>query len=287
MTRRRSEDVPGRPSSDANDVSAPVSDGAAGGHRRTQARRTPTPVSRLQTSHRFGFEIGALAAAVRDGDAEHAWSLLSAGSTRVELINAADTIRIREVTLPGARALRAAALAGDHAAALGALSGHRLLCAHREGAFGLRHWNEQIATWLREAEGLDWLPARYPGQPLLQTSNDYGLKLWNGDTGVVLAGEERRAIFDDGGAGRVLSLARLSDVEVAHALTVHRSQGSEFGEVTVVLPQPDSRLLTRQLLYTAVTRAVDVVRVVGTEESVKEAVRRQAARASGLAQRLA
>ena len=251
-----------------------------------EARHGSTPVSRLQTSHRFGVEIGALAAAVRDGDAEEAWGLLATGSSRIELIDPADVARIREVALPGAQALRAAALIGDHAAALAALSGHRLLCAHREGAFGLRHWNEQITAWLREAEGLDWLPARYPGQPLLQTSNDYGLKLWNGDTGVVLAGEEKRAIFDDGGAGRLLSLARLSDVEVAHALTVHRSQGSEFGEVTVVLPEPDSRLLTRQLLYTAVTRAIDVVRVVGTEESVKEAVRRQAARASGLAARL-
>ncbi|UMG94782.1 ATP-binding domain-containing protein [Nocardioides sp. TF02-7] len=76
-------------------------------------------------------------------------------------------------------------------------------------------------------------------------------------------------------------------MEVAHALTVHRSQGSEFREVTVVLPDPDSRLLSRELLYTAVTRAVDVVRVVGTEESVREAVRRHARRASGLADRLA
>ena len=248
--------------------------------------RTPSPVSRLATSHRFGAQIGALAAAVRDGEADVAWDLLSAGGASVELVDPGDVDRIRDVLLPGPRALRAAALAGDHEAAVKALNSHRLLCAHREGPFGLHLWNDRIEQWLREDAGLDWLPARYPGQPLLQTSNDYGLRLWNGDTGVVLGGEERRAVFDDGGTGRVVSLARLSDVEVAHALTVHRSQGSEFGTVVVVLPEPDSRLLTRQLLYTAITRAVDKVYVVGNEASVKEAVRRQAGRASGLAGRL-
>lgn len=249
--------------------------------------RTPSPVSRLETSHRFGAEIGAFAGAVRDGNPDEAWDLLSAGESAVELVSPDDIDRIRDVLLPGPRALRAAALTGDHAAAIAALNSHRLLCAHRDGPFGLHLWNDRIEQWLREAEDLDWLPARYPGQPLLQTSNDYGLRLWNGDTGVVLGGDERRAVFDDGADGRVVSLARLSDVEVAHALTVHRSQGSEFGEVVVVLPEPDSRLLTRQLLYTAITRAVDKVYVVGDEASVTEAVRRQVGRASGLAGRLA
>jgi len=249
--------------------------------------RTPSPVSRLETSHRFGVEIGRLAAAVRDGDADEAWRLLSSGADSIELVDPADTTRIRDVVMPGPRALRAAALADDHEQAVRALNSHRLLCAHREGPYGVRTWNDHVEQWLKAEEGTDWLPARYPGQPLIQTSNDYGLKLWNGDTGVVLGGDERQAVFDDGGTGRVLSLSRLADVEVAQALTVHRSQGSEFGQVTVVLPEPDSRLLTRQLLYTAITRAVDVVRVVGTEESVKEAVRREARRASGLGDRLA
>lgn len=249
--------------------------------------RTPTPVSRLVTSHRFGHNIGALAAAVRDGAADEAWQILTAGHSEIELIDPADLARIREVVSPGPRALREAALAGDHAAAIAALNGHRLLCAHREGPFGITRWNDQVEQWLKADEGLDWLPARYPGQPLLQTTNDYGLKLWNGDTGVVLAGDERQALFDDGDRGRVVSLARLSEVEVAHALTVHRSQGSEFGALTVILPEQDSRLLTRQLIYTAITRAVDVVRVVGTEAAVRDAIGRQAGRASGLAGRLA
>ncbi len=249
--------------------------------------QAPSPVSRLEKSHRFGLQIGALAAAVRDGHADVAWSLLAVGGTDVELIDPADTARIREVVLPNVVDLRTHALAGDPAQVVAALNRHRLLCAHRAGPFGVATWNDRIEHWLKAAIGTDWLPYRYPGQPLMQTSNDYGLKLWNGDSGVVLGGDERRALFDDGADGRIVSLARLSEVEVAHALTVHRSQGSEFGKVTVILPDPDSRLLSRQLLYTAITRAVDRVHVVGTEESVKEAVLRQASRSSGLAGRLA
>lgn len=248
--------------------------------------RSPSPVSRLETSRRFGKEIGRLAAAVRDGEADETWALLSIGSADIELVDPADSARIRALVLPTVRELRGRALAGDVAGVLRSLNAHRLLCAHRAGPYGVATWNDRVEHWLRADEGIDWLPHRYPGQPLIQTSNDYGLKLWNGDTGAVLGGEERRAVFDDGADGRLVSLGRLSEVEVAHALTVHRSQGSEFGEVTVVLPEPDSRLLSRQLLYTAVTRAVHKVRVVGTEESVKEAVRRRARRSSGLADRL-
>lgn len=250
------------------------------------ADRVPTPVSRLETSHRFGGTIGRLAEAVRDGEAGIATGLLTGTAPDVRLVDPADVDEVRRLVMPTVTALRAAAVAGDHAEVVRQLSRHRLLCAHREGPFGVTHWNDLVEQWLRIEEGLDWLPARYPGQPLLQTANDYGLRLWNGDTGVVLGGDERQALFDDGDGGRVVSLARLSDVEVAHALTVHRSQGSEFDEVTVVLPEADSRLLTRQLLYTAITRARSTVTVVGTPEAVAHAIERQASRASGLAARL-
>ena len=131
------------------------------------------------------------------------------------------------------------------------------------------------------------MPAHYPGQPLIVNSNDYGLRLWNGDTGVVVGtDDDRTAVFDIGGEERVLALSRLADVSTAHAITVHRSQGSQFGAVTVLLPEPDSLILSRELLYTAITRARDVVRIVGTEESLRAAISRPAQRASGLAARL-
>jgi exodeoxyribonuclease V alpha subunit len=91
-----------------------------------------------------------------------------------------------------------------------------------------------------------------------------------------------------GGAGSALGFAtsRLADVDTMHAMTIHKSQGSQADEVTVLLPQEDSRLLTRELLYTAVTRAKERVRVVGPEAALRAAIERRAVRASGLAQRL-
>jgi exodeoxyribonuclease V alpha subunit len=252
------------------------------------AGRPDSPVSRLRTSHRFGDEIGALAGAVRVGDAATAWELLASGSGAVELVDPADERRIRELVEPPATRLRDLARAGNSAGALAALREHRLLCPHREGPFGVTGWNARVERWLQEREGRDWLPDRYAGQPLIVNANDYGLRLWNGDTGVVVGDDdgERVALFDDGGGGRVLSLARLSDVTTAHAITVHRSQGSQFDDVTVLLPEDESLLLTRELLYTALTRARRRIRVVATEAAVRAAVGRRAQRATGLADRL-
>jgi exodeoxyribonuclease V alpha subunit len=143
------------------------------------------------------------------------------------------------------------------------------------------------------ATGRDWLPEWYAGQPLIVNSNDYGLGLFNGDTGVICADGDaaggRIAVIDDGEGtgGKALATNRLADVSTAHAMTVHRSQGSQFDEVTVILPEPGSRILTRELFYTAVTRARSVVRVVGSDDAVRAAVTRRARRATGLSRRLA
>ena len=127
----------------------------------------------------------------------------------------------------------------------------------------------------------------YVGRPILVTANDYGLGLYNGDTGVTVLddGILRAAI---GGAGGVLDFAtsRLADVDTMHAMTIHKSQGSQADEVTVLLPLEDSRLLSRELFYTAVTRAKTKVRVVGSEAGVRAALGRRVVRATGLRQRL-
>ncbi len=253
------------------------------------AARTPSPLSALVTSHRFGDRIATFAVAVRDDEPDRAWDLLSSGSTNIELVDPADDARIKELLATPAIKVRECARAGDVAGALAALESHRLLCAHRQGPFGVARWNERIERWLADHDGRDWFGPHYAGQPLIVNSNDYGLQLWNGDTGVVIGDDEtdRVAVFDVGGTERAIALSRLADVSTAHAITVHRSQGSQFGEVTVLLPDPDSLILTRELLYTALTRARDVVRVVGTEESLRAAIGRPAQRASGLADRLA
>ncbi len=244
-------------------------------------------VSRLGPTRRFGERIAELATAIRAGAADDVLDVLGSGGPEV--------VRLPAEELPAVlgervEALHAAAASGDRAAALRALEAHRLLCAHRDGPYGVRHWNRVTERLLMAATGRDWFPEWYVGQPLIVNANDYGLGLFNGDTGVVCADPSaaggRLAVIDDGKGGKPLATTRLADVSTAHAMTVHRSQGSQFDEVTVLLPEADSRILTRELFYTAVTRARSVVRVVGTDDAIRAAVTRRALRATGLARRL-
>jgi exodeoxyribonuclease V alpha subunit len=191
------------------------------------------------------------------------------------------------VLLPQALAVRRAALLGDGRSALATLEEHRLLCAHRRGPFGVQHWNHQVERWLTEATGEPIWSAWYVGRPILVTANDYGLGLFNGDTGVTVVGEAGlRAVVAGTDAPLNFGTGRLADVETMHAMTIHKSQGSQAAEVTVLMPPVDSRLLTRELFYTAVTRAKSRVRVVGAEDEVRAAIERRAVRATGLASRL-
>ena len=163
-----------------------------------------------------------------------------------------------------------------------------MLCAHRVGPFGAERFNALVERRLR-ARGL--VPARdafYPGRPILVTRNDARTGLSNGDTGIVVRDEGGRTrvwfpeLRDAGGGPRLVSPARLPPHESFFALTVHRAQGSEFDEVAVVLGPSDSRVATRELLYTAVTRARRRVVVHGSRESVVAAVARPTERSSGL-----
>lgn len=236
---------------------------------------------------RFGGAIADLAAAVRAGNADAALEVLDRGDAALAL----------EVTGPGLRedvaaaatAIRTAALRGDAHAALGQLDNHRLLCAHRSGPFGVDAWSRTIERWLAEVPGDPREGEWYVGRPLLITVNDYALGLFNGDTGVVVRQRDGsvRAVFRRGDELVDFAPSRLSDVQTVHAMTVHRSQGSQFGRVTVVLPPPESPLSTREMLYTALTRAEQHVRLVGTAADLRAAVNRPAARASGLRLRLA
>lgn len=253
-------------------------------------------VASLVTSHRFGESIGALADAVRAGDVDRAIELLQAGGEHVELVDVEDPApSVRALVLPHAVDVLRAAEAGDAAAALHLLDRQRLLCAHREGPFGVRHWNAQVERWLAEETGEPIYGAWYAGRPVMVTANDYGLGVYNGDTGVVIRqsvrgrGDRARALRAAvaGSSGHLeLAPSRLGEVDTMHALTIHKSQGSQADEVVVILPPPESRLLTRELFYTALTRARERVVVVGSPEDVRAAIERRAIRASGLRQRL-
>lgn len=258
------------------------------------AARAPEAVAGLRTTHRFGAAIGALAEALRRGDADRVLELLRDDDPATSLVDPDDEAAmggVHDLLLRHALDVRAAALAGDADAAVAATDDHRLLCAHRDGPWGVQHWNRQVERWLGDATGQPvgaaWGHEWYAGRPLLVTANDYGLSLFNGDTGVVVAdGDELRAVVAGVDGHRPFPISRLGDIETLHAMTVHKSQGSQAREVTLLLPPDDSPLLTRQLFYTAVTRAQEHVRVVGTEAAVRAAVASLAHRATGLRQRL-
>ncbi|WP_067659487.1 AAA family ATPase [Nocardia harenae] len=243
-------------------------------------------IVRLTRGRRFGGTIAELAVAVRAGDADQALRLLTSGADDVELRAPDDVAAVRADVVTAARAVTAAAVDGDAELALAALESHRLLCAHRQGPFGVERWDRLAAEWAA-AGGAGADPQQnlwYPGQPLLVTANDHEARIYNGDTGVIvrLPDGTLRAALHRGSTPYLVHPTRFSAVVSVFAMTIHRSQGSQYGTVSVVLPEPESTLLTRELLYTAITRARGRVRVIGTEAAIRAGIDRRVLRASGL-----
>jgi len=249
-----------------------------------------SPVASLTENFRSTDDIKALAEALRVGDADAVLAALRSPSEEIEFVETELAAPLlREGLVHHALRVREAAEAGDAATAVAALDRHRLLCAHREGPHGVRHWNRLVEQWLGEETGHEIRTEWYAGRPLLVTANDYAVGVYNGETGATVRRPDGRLRAVISGSAGLLDLppGRLDAVETMHAMTIHKSQGSQADEVTVLLPAADSRLLTRELFYTAVTRARVRLRVVGTEESVRAAVATQAQRATGLRLRLA
>ncbi len=263
-------------------------------------------VVRLSHTWRYGGAIDDLAQAIRKSDPDAAIAVLRSGAPDVVFVES-DLDRadppglepLRDQVRSSGRVTHDAAAAGAVEEALSGLDQHRLLCAHRQGPFGVARWGAEAEHWLIDAFGSWAVPSEgsvgrrdraaewYPGRPLLITANDYELGLYNGDTGVVVTTPDGpRAAFARGAKPTVVSPVRLDAVQTVHAMTVHRAQGSQFGCVSFIVPPPDSPLLTRELLYTAVTRATDRVQVFGTVDAIRRAILHPANRASGLRPRL-
>ena len=232
--------------------------------------------------------IGRLSAAIRAGDA--------AGALRIlESEEFPDVIRIDPPTSDVladvseqriTAGFRVALAAEDAASALLAMDRFRVLCAHRRGAFGVEALNARIVELLREEALVGSGEIQFPGRAILVTRNDYTLSLYNGDVGLVMRDPEDRerlaAVFTaPGGKLRRLSPARLPTHETAFAMTVHKSQGSEVDELVLVLPET-SPVVTRELLYTAVTRARKKVMIQASPAAIEEGIRTETQRASGL-----
>ncbi|MGI8536235.1 MAG: exodeoxyribonuclease V subunit alpha [Mycobacteriales bacterium] len=250
-----------------------------------ERQRLRNGIVRLSRGRRFGGTIAELAVAVRDGNADRAMELLTSGAPDVSFVSTTDVAAVRGDVIASSAAVTEAAAAGRVELALLRLEAHTLLCAHRRGPFGVAQWAGQAMGWVSAASGeAIEVSSWYPGQPLLVTRNDHEAKVYNGDTGVVVRRRDGDlvAAFGRGSTPVVLHPARLADLQTVYAMTIHRSQGSQYDTVSVVLPDTASSLLTRELLYTAITRARKHVRVLGTEESVRSAIERQVLRASGL-----
>ena len=262
-------------------------------------RRSPLASCVVELVRNWRFDerggLGRLAAAVVRGDAPAAVAALRDPSDRaVELralpdAAAFERLAVRFADDRFAPALREARkLRGPPGGGAGPLPSFRVLCAHRVGPFGAERFNRSVEKRLRALGLVGAHDPFYSGRPILVTRNDPRTRLSNGDTGVVLHDADGRAqvwfpeLEDADGGPRLVPPARLPPHESFFALTVHRAQGSEYEEVAVVPGPADSRVATRELLYTAVTRARRRVVVYGAAESVAAAVERPTERSSGL-----
>lgn len=176
----------------------------------------------------------------------------------------------------------------DPASALARLNEFTVLCALRRGPFGAETVNRIIWRALLGAGDFEVSEKYFAGQPLMIVRNDYDTELFNGDIGIVLPTPMGLRVFFAGqnGALRSFSMARLPEHEPAFALTVHKSQGSEFNEALVIFPERDSPVLTRELFYTAVTRVRTAVEVWANEAILAQAIGRTVRRSSGLREAL-
>jgi exodeoxyribonuclease V alpha subunit len=250
-------------------------------------------VTVLRTMRRFEGDsaIAALADAVRTGDATRALELLEAGATDLRWVRLDDAEQLAMVTgelVAVAEELAIAAARGDGPAALEAAGQVKVLAATRRGPNGMAEWTGRIEQGVARLVG-DFHPDRrwHVGRPVLVTANDRVNGVFNGDTGVAVKGDEAMEVaLTSGDVLRRLAPSRLDRVETWWAMTIHKSQGSEFPHAVVALPEHQSPILTRELLYTAVTRARERLTVVAGEEAVRQAIARPLARASGLRSRL-
>lgn len=180
-------------------------------------------------------------------------------------------------------------------AVLAAFDDFQLLCAVRKGPWGVEGLNQRITRTLFDAQLIESDQQWYEGRPVLMTRNDYGLGLMNGDIGIALrlpegAPEEQRQALrvafprNDGSGGvRFVLPSRLNDVETVYAMTVHKSQGSEFAHTALILPEALNPVLTKELIYTGITRAKNWFSLIEPRQGVfEEALRRKVKRLSGL-----
>lgn len=252
----------------------------------------------LQHSYRFssGSGIGQLASAVNRGDVRRLEEIQQQGFEDIALrpLNSAPQWQsmLEEITAGYAPVLEKVKQRHDAAEILRAFSQYQLLCALREGPFGVSGLNQRIEQRLRQQGRLPPAAAAghfYPGRPLMITRNDSALGLFNGDIGILLYDDTQQLkahfMLPDGNV-KAVQPSRLPPHETAWAMTVHKSQGSEFDHTALVLPAQFSPVLTRELVYTAITRARQQLTIYSDEQLFSRAIRSRTRRRSGLSEQL-
>ncbi len=250
----------------------------------------PENTALLEKSYRFEKGIASLATAINRGDGPevgrqlsdwHGKNIAAVNQVPLTLITARYAAFIAEaLTVPpvGLDTL------------LQKFNSFRVLCALHHGPRGVAGINRQVIAALIRAGFPCRLEGWFPGRPVLITRNDYSLNLYNGDVGICLAeentGELKAWFIGEDFRPRGYALGILPPCETAFAMTIHKSQGSEWSEVVVVLPEEDTPLLTRELVYTAVTRARSAVCLVSAQPLLSLAISRRTSRCSGLLQLL-
>jgi exodeoxyribonuclease V alpha subunit len=238
--------------------------------------------------------IGRLARAINSGDGSAALAVLrgqvSPDAERdAELFDAVGpAAALRDLERRAMLGYTPFIQARDPKEKLTRLGNYRVLCAHRQGARGVEQQNRNVEQWLRQAGLIDTLGTFYENRPVIITQNDYTLGLFNGDVGVVVRDEHGRlrVCFEGADGLRFLAPGRLPPHETVFATSVHKSQGSEFDAVSVVLPDTGSALVGRELLYTAVTRARRRVDLFAPADVIRSAIARTVQRPSGLREAL-
>jgi len=250
-------------------------------------------VHHLTHIYRHEGSLAKLSAAVAAGDAVSALAIIDQSDGSI-ILEDADAAGLDIGSLPGlattirdaASVVQQAAQLGDCGTALNGLDAHRLLCAHRFGPYG-------VATWARQVASITTPPRQrptswWPGRAVLATATTPDLGVLSGDQGVAVSTPAglRLAFEAEGGTFKTLPVNALPGLATLDSMTVHKSQGSEFAAVTVVIPPVTSPLSIRPLLYTAMTRARKRLHLVGTREQFSQAVTTAPHRVSGLADAL-
>ena len=244
----------------------------------------------LEKSFRFNSNIKALADAVNQQQSRKAWDILLSNkeASNIEILH---NDPIEYIVKRRMAYLRLTASSSDFTQIIQVFYKFQVLAANRRGKDGVEYLNREIEKYFSEQGLISRSGSWYSGRPVMINQNDLNLNLYNGDVGICLFDREqtdRLMVFfqrPDGSTKKILP-SRLPNCETVFAMTIHKSQGSEFDEVLIVMPERVSPLLTKELLYTAITRARETVKLVTTQAIFTAAVSHTVSRRSGLMEKL-